>query len=366
MSTVPVVAPSRLALPRLRKNEVRARNLIADLARDRPVLLSGSPWLITLEPWTAGAPPLVPSADSWLICLLWAGAQVKIHLPATVCQTWMAMAFPDLSLPDLSDAFAASALESALGEVLEAGLLTQRGALQLTALERSPDPSPNLAHRFGLLLRQGSQLIHGSLATDNLGLMLMAGLVKDLFESGSAESPNSNTQGMSDDLPIMLQAEIGRSTLGLSELERLEPGDTVLLGQCWIFQDAGLWLGWESVGLRAAYEDSRLIVTQLLGEEGVLMSTDALAQESQAVALSEVPVRLTFDLGERTLSLGELKSLHVGQVLELNRPLDQAVTIRVNGARIGTGELLEIDGQLGVTIVQWSASQRGAPEQAPR
>ena len=72
--------------------------------------------------------------------------------------------------------------------------------------------------------------------------------------------------------------------------------------------------------------------------------------------LDGVPVTLHFDLGDRSIPLGELKALQVGQVLELDRPLSQPVRIRANGALIGTGELVEIDGRLGVTIATLAAA----------
>ena len=79
------------------------------------------------------------------------------------------------------------------------------------------------------------------------------------------------------------------------------------------------------------------------------------ANAQDAVSLDSVPVRLSFDLGERTLSLGELKALQVGQSFDLVQPLSSAVQLRVNGALIGTGELVEIDGQIGVTITALGA-----------
>lgn len=74
-----------------------------------------------------------------------------------------------------------------------------------------------------------------------------------------------------------------------------------------------------------------------------------------APALDQLPLRLAFDLGERTLSLAELKALQPGQTLELGRPLAGAVQLRVNGALVGTGELVEIDGRLGVTVTSLAA-----------
>ena len=72
--------------------------------------------------------------------------------------------------------------------------------------------------------------------------------------------------------------------------------------------------------------------------------------DEEPVGLNQLPIQVSFDLGERTLTLGELRSLQVGQSLELGRALPSVVSLRVNGALIGTGELVEIDRRLGVTI----------------
>ncbi|GAB1387144.1 hypothetical protein MASR1M59_22920 [Melaminivora sp.] len=67
-------------------------------------------------------------------------------------------------------------------------------------------------------------------------------------------------------------------------------------------------------------------------------------------SLADLPVRLSFDLGELTLTLAQLQALQPGQALALGRPLAGAVQVRANGVLIGAGELVQIDGQLGVSL----------------
>ena len=57
-----------------------------------------------------------------------------------------------------------------------------------------------------------------------------------------------------------------------------------------------------------------------------------------------------FELGERSLSLHELQTLAPGFTFDLGRDLRQAVQIRANGMLIGTGELVDIDGRIGVVV----------------
>lgn len=64
----------------------------------------------------------------------------------------------------------------------------------------------------------------------------------------------------------------------------------------------------------------------------------------------EAPVR--FDLGETSARLELLAALQPGYVFELSRGLSDAVTISVNGAPLGRGELVRVGDRLGVRVVE--------------
>jgi len=65
-----------------------------------------------------------------------------------------------------------------------------------------------------------------------------------------------------------------------------------------------------------------------------------------------VNLKVVFDLGEIELSLPEVRALVPGQVIDLGRLPTQAVRVSVNGRRIGTGEIVEIEGRLGVRLLE--------------
>ena len=70
-------------------------------------------------------------------------------------------------------------------------------------------------------------------------------------------------------------------------------------------------------------------------------------------ALDELPVRLSFDVGEATLTVGELRSLAPGHIFPLGRQLEDApVTIRANGVAFARGEFLLVDELLAVRILE--------------
>ena len=71
---------------------------------------------------------------------------------------------------------------------------------------------------------------------------------------------------------------------------------------------------------------------------------------TSVVSIDGVPVRLSFDLGEVTLTLSQALALQPGQAISLSRPLSGPVRIRANGAVIGEGDLVQIDDHLGVSI----------------
>jgi flagellar motor switch/type III secretory pathway protein FliN len=62
-------------------------------------------------------------------------------------------------------------------------------------------------------------------------------------------------------------------------------------------------------------------------------------------------LELTVQLGTTRLSLRALSELVVGQVISLGRPLAGPFDVRAGGRLVGQGELIDIDGELGVRIV---------------
>ena len=88
-------------------------------------------------------------------------------------------------------------------------------------------------------------------------------------------------------------------------------------------------------------------------------SDELIEPEEFDIARSET-VRMTGDvlvqvaavLGKKTMSVKELVGLHVGGLIDLSRPPNEVVDLVANGKLIAKGELVEIDGKLGVKIVK--------------
>lgn len=62
-------------------------------------------------------------------------------------------------------------------------------------------------------------------------------------------------------------------------------------------------------------------------------------------------VELTVALGTTQLTLRQVVELAVGQIIQLGRPLAGPFELRAAGRSVGRGELVDVDGELGVRIV---------------
>lgn len=83
---------------------------------------------------------------------------------------------------------------------------------------------------------------------------------------------------------------------------------------------------------------------------------------SESLSLDDLPIRITFDVGDKVLTVAQLRELTVGDTLRLDRPATEYVTIRAQGAVIGRGHLVEIDNRLGVALDQLHAPQAATPK----
>lgn len=365
MSSRPPPVALPLAPPRLTRNEAEGRSLIAQHMRQREVTLGDTVWSLTLEPLARDAAAAF-GANDWTVMAAWAGAPFELRLSASAADQWMKARMGPVDLPaQLPAPVQAAAFEAALQDALDALSAAGQGDVRIDGVARDDAPSSFAAapsgpqHQFALVLACGGARLWGTLTTDALGLMLMAGLAA---HHSPARGPVSRR-----DMPVLLRAAIGTATLTRAELQSLTPGDAVVLSHSFADNGGQIWLGAGGWGLRVRPDGGQLVVTQPLHMTEAQMTDDLDGAEldslrgDDAVTLDALPVRLQFDLGQRTMPLAQVSELQVGQVLDLGRPLSQAVNIRANGALIGTGELMEIGGRIAVGITSLGPAQ-GSPE----
>lgn len=87
-------------------------------------------------------------------------------------------------------------------------------------------------------------------------------------------------------------------------------------------------------------------------EEAIIEDKDKAPNDRMSALAADVPVQVVAVLGKRSFTMQDLMSFHVGQVVDLYRPANETVDLVVGGKLIAKGELVSIDGKLGVKIVK--------------
>lgn len=80
-------------------------------------------------------------------------------------------------------------------------------------------------------------------------------------------------------------------------------------------------------------------------------------EDSIARVLADIPLRLDFILQRRMMTLSQIDALYRGQVMQFDPQAERQVEIAVNGMRIARGELVELNGCLGVELHEISLDQ---------
>lgn len=80
-------------------------------------------------------------------------------------------------------------------------------------------------------------------------------------------------------------------------------------------------------------------------------AADEFAESLLSLA-PDVPVNLVAVIGKSSTTVAELMKVRVGQVVDLGRPPSETVDVVVNGRLIARGELVDMDGSLGVRILK--------------
>lgn len=146
-----------------------------------------------------------------------------------------------------------------------------------------------------------------------------------------------------------LRLELSRSTFSLQEINNLQPADLILLEDVRFLENNILRLRLDSGHYCEASIAKAQPTTLTVTSEWFPMEH---TEEQQLVDnIAQIPVQLAFDLGEKTLPFSEVRQLHPGSVIELGKTLSEIVQIRSQHRLIGTGELVEINGRVGVRII---------------
>jgi type III secretion protein Q len=249
---------------------------------------------------------------------------------------------------DVPDSLVAAALEASAGPWIERLEKAAGIALEVRRLEPvAPSPeAPALSFSLPGLPEAGGVSV---VALPGLSLLSLP--------------PVAWTEA--DWLPIHFALVFADVDVTLAELEALAVGDVILPGAT--LEDIvivrldispGTTIIARVDGHRMTVENLGKSMSTTSGAAGAATSNKGEGDASNGTplvppaAIEDIPVRLVFDFGDLELTLAELRRLVPGQVIDLARPVGHAVRLSVNGRRIGAGEIVEIEGRLGVRVTE--------------
>lgn len=160
--------------------------------------------------------------------------------------------------------------------------------------------------------------------------------------------------------PVRIGFELASIRLRVAALRLLAQGDVLLLPQMTDFSRITLTAGAGRHVVALCQRDGGTLAVQALA--GGTM-TDENADGAQpddpetpqaSIDVDALDVTLTFSIGERTLTLGELQALAPGYVFELGRRDEGEVRVLSSGTEIARGEIVQIDERLGVRVLSLS------------
>jgi type III secretion protein Q len=326
------------------------------LVKDLPGELTGHLRLTPLPPGQA----IVHAQDTQRLLLEWAGGQLALDVAPWVLDRWLSMVLDVPEIDSLPVAFRPAALEHVVNWCITALSAGGRGTAQLTGTQQHVHGRPEQAtHALQLEFELSDGVCMPALLhMDSLALMLMGSLVQHL--------PNPSSVDTLDDVPVKLELCIGQTDLPLMQMASLQSGGLVFLqhnylggGQEFLLRSP--YATTASLSFAAKVDGHQIFILSSSHTMNNQIAHTADTDEASAT-IEQMPVHLSFDLGHKVLTLGQLRQLGEGQALQLDRPVQQGVTIRANGVAIGEGQLLDIDGRMGVLISKLHAPVQDTAE----
>lgn len=143
-------------------------------------------------------------------------------------------------------------------------------------------------------------------------------------------------------LPLPLRATLGYTRLPLAQLARLALGDVLVL------EVHALWL---LIG-------ERRVCPFQFTQGGLVMDQHAETNVARTADHGDIATTIEFVLHQQAMSLDELSTFTAGKVLEL--PADAALNLclKVNGVAVAWGELVQLEGGLGVELQRLAREPR--------
>jgi type III secretion system YscQ/HrcQ family protein len=169
-----------------------------------------------------------------------------------------------------------------------------------------------------------------------------------LLERMEASAPAGECATPTQELSWAFPVCAGWVDLLVEELARVEPRDILLFAS----EPCVLFPGTSEKGWKCSLESDnpwRVRIDNYFDRSARMQEDTGPAPD-----LGTLPLRLHVVVGEKELTLAEANGLAPNTILELGAGKSDPVRLAINGRIVGQGELVEVDGKLGVRILKWS------------
>jgi type III secretion system YscQ/HrcQ family protein len=354
--------------------------------------------------------PGLSAGSSVYACGEWLGHSIALRFPQALLQRTLCISTPGLPAMNIPSALFAAVAGNAIGAWLS-GLPHQK-SIRIDSVEEeqaagTPENEASLACLRLYLLAQRAgpapeiDAIRYTITLD-LDPALNAALPK-LCAGLTTYSPE--TPPVLLDLPLKLQCEIGRVNVAYATLDALRHGD-ILFFTPYAEQDSDVpaaltvQLSYRMQTLMQAHihQPGLMVITTIDMNNKKSFLYDDLIDESTSDSdsdsdplhaidpmlsmeeegdgetgydtfangtspfamperlspnrLDQLPLQVVFDVGNCEMSFADLRKLQPGSVIPLASSLPEVVKVTVNGRVIASGELVEIDGKIGVMLAR--------------
>jgi flagellar motor switch/type III secretory pathway protein FliN len=153
-----------------------------------------------------------------------------------------------------------------------------------------------------------------------------------------------------DSLPIALFVVASAATASSAEIAELQIGDAWLPGEFLARGDSAKFFG--DVVLASANAERG--VRARIEEDGSLVYVEGAEEIAMSALIENVgdaSVVVRVEIGSVTLTAREWSALKAGDVMTASQKISDPVVLRVGGVEVARGELVEVEGQVGVRIL---------------
>ena len=171
-----------------------------------------------------------------------------------------------------------------------------------------------------------------------------------------------------NDMPVNLPVLIATHALPFAMLADITVGDVVLPETATFDCTGNGHLRWRGMQLRVEFPAPATLTIHTLesrmelphdaadtaDDAMIIHAAPASSSTHPSDSLDGLPVQLQFEMGRCHTTLKNLRTLAAGTVLPIEGGSPSAIAIIANGRQLGKGELVEVNGQLGIRIVHWA------------